>query len=399
MKSPLLAPVFLLIIAASATFVAAAAAAASKSPDATVAASRRVAVWTPPDSPPPNVAYAIRQLLSPDTLEAVAKELDIPSEARKFYRPRLSGKAWGWESDSEGLLIRLDLPADNRAVPQKAGPFLDALLARFQQWLDEPDRRAEQEAEKYLDMAHAQAARTTARLSELRDELRKVTGRVDVSPEGIRATVAGLEQERQRRELQLAGAKARHQALQQAVESSTKRARAKLDSDEIAKQLLKVVELRENEWKRVEQLVGQKVIAQSDVDASAAKLAEAKTALLQRQEAVAGGGASGGDADKLVQQMEAEALNVVEAEAVLGHVRNELDRLSGAGRFLDDYERLMAERDRANAAEAAAQARRDAIRTGAAGRHPVVVVKSVEDRGPGEAGDPPPTVPPSNSGK
>lgn len=373
----------LLLLASAAVAAAPGPQKAAQEPES-VYAFRLVAVWSHPDAPPPELGYLLPLLNDPATLKAAADAVKIPEAARDRYKPSLRSINEDQASRTVEIVLELKLPADDPAVPPRAGPFLDHLIGQFRKWVAAPRDEALRNAMVEVERGRVEVEEWSDRLEQLRTQLRRASGRVDVSPEGIRAAVAGLEQERQRRELQVAASRARHAALKDAIQSATKRAETRLEGDEIARELEKAVEISQQALAYVRKLHESGAGASAtDLAAAEMRLAEARVALYTRKEALAGHPEGGPAA--LVQQMEAEALNLVEAEAVLDHVKDSLKRLDDATRLLDEYESHLERRDQARRAAAEAEDRLRAARAGTApggARPPVVVVKQVSDTAP-----------------
>src|SRR5439155_14440151 len=123
-------------------------------------------------------------------------------------------------------------------------------------------------------------------LATLRAKLRDMTHRVDVSPETLRSAITRVEDERDKLSLDAEAMAVRRKAVEATIAKISKSAEEQMKSDRIAVELQKLVNAREAEVKRVQDLSVNKAVAQAELEAAEARLAEARVHLWERQEVV-----------------------------------------------------------------------------------------------------------------
>src|ERR1051325_9098337 len=156
----------------------------------------------------------------------------------------------------------------------------EALTRQFKQrrneMLERPNK-AVQRAEEHLDSARVKA-------NAIRAEIRNATGRVEVSPEVLRASIASLDADKQRLSLELAGLSMRRKMLQEGVAKFGHDAEKAVADDAIVKELSKIIDARQSELARLRLLVSKAVASQADLGKAEADVAEAQVRLLERKE-------------------------------------------------------------------------------------------------------------------
>ncbi len=209
-------------------------------------------------------------------------------------------------------------------------------------------------AKAYAAEARQERDDTLARLQQLRDAIRNVTGRTDVSADGLRKLVQTLEEQREALELDEAGRSAKR-ALEDALKAAAVGAANSADGDAAIKELQAVVDAREAQLNRLAKLAATGAVTQSEKEAAQADLAQARANLALRQREAAldhGGGEMAALNHDLVN------LTVAEAErlARLEFIKRRLDKLRDATPLLDDLDGLQGrlQRDQ-NAADVASE--------------------------------------------
>jgi chromosome segregation ATPase len=201
-------------------------------------------------------------------------------------------------------------------------------------------------AEKELDRAEAMREQALAQVRQLRDELRKLTGRADVSPGGLREAITRLQEQQEQLQLDEAGAEGRRKGLAVAIDQLTVEVKKKADSDAAAVELEHVLDLRQRELKRTQELAQAHSVSQHDVEEAEIAAADARLKLIEvRRQAIGTTNSESLDA----WNRELINLSVAEQErrARLTFIGNRLEQLSNALPKLDDLERQMAEAQRA----------------------------------------------------
>jgi hypothetical protein len=138
-------------------------------------------------------------------------------------------------------------------------------------------------------MGSLKAAReaTSDRMAEFSSILGNAGGLADPSTEGVRDVARTLETGHEVAQLDIEGKTARQKALSEAIAKLTDQVREKLDADPIAQQLREVADAREKELNAEKALHSAGGATDADLNRDIAALAEAKAAVLERQEAAA----------------------------------------------------------------------------------------------------------------
>ena len=319
----------------------------------------------PPATAPAETRYAVREVRVPSAdvegLPALftAAAADLGKQAG--LSPEQVNQALGMyisfaTQDETRWTLTLTLPETAKPMAKQ---FLDQLIANVQKTLAQ---QADKHRTRQLETIKLEVAAAENRLVEgeqkvrrLREELRAVADRADISAAGIQAAVASLEQERQRLELDNLGKTARREALEEQVAVQSERAAKKVEEDPVMAELRKVVELREGQFKRIEEAHAAGMAPRGELDEAMARLAELRAKLLERRQQAtieAGGEVLGAFNRELLTL----SVDLREMNARLEFVNKRLDRLRQAMELLDPLER--AEREGANARGLAEGARR-----------------------------------------
>lgn len=95
-----------------------------------------------------------------------------------------------------------------------------------------------------------------------------MTGRTDVSADGLRKLVQALEEQRESLELDEAGAQARKAALEDALKAAAQNTIKSVDGDAAVKELRAVVDMREAQLSRMTKLNDTGAATQGDKEAA-----------------------------------------------------------------------------------------------------------------------------------
>jgi predicted nucleic acid-binding Zn-ribbon protein len=122
-------------------------------------------------------------------------------------------------------------------------------------------------------------AKLNAQFFEIRNEIRDQTGLVEVTPESIRQVIGKLQEQREQLELDGAGAAGRRKGIDEAVAALSAKLKDRAASDPVADELAKVVEVRETQLTRMQELHKQAVVSQESIEGAQAALATARAEL------------------------------------------------------------------------------------------------------------------------
>jgi hypothetical protein len=212
------------------------------------------------------------------------------------------------------------------------------------------------QAEQRLDVAHRTFEENQALVQAVRNELLKVTGRVDVSADAIRKSAARVEAELESLQLDAVGAEARLAAIEKTVAEVTAHARDAGKSDEVAAELNAVVAAREHALQVKQKLHENKVASESDVQDARSALAEAKARLAERRQTVnAATGGGGGALSEWNREMFNLSHDAAERRARIKYLSERLDRLRAGLPLINRLAEAEAARDDAAARLASAR--------------------------------------------
>jgi hypothetical protein len=251
----------------------------------------------------------------------------------------------------------------------KSAAFADLMANNFKGNLEMFYKQAKRAVQDDLDTKRQDEARAAAKYDrarqdadQIRDALRSTTHRTDLSAEAFRNSIGSLEIERQKLELDLAGMQARRDALDKAVAEQSVRADKAAQSDPVAAELEKIVEIRQKQFEYGQEQARLRTISAAEASTFEAALAEAKARLAERKLAAAG------QADVLSawnRQLLDLTVDVRERQARLDAISKMLDEFSGAvekARALEEASgiAMILRRELNKASDAAQQAQEDA---------------------------------------
>lgn len=231
---------------------------------------------------------------------------------------------------------------DEQAKPV-AGELLAALCTRLEQALQQTAGADEDRLHEHLAQVQAELERADQEFAELRaveQELTKQAGRSTLSRESIEITIREMEDRKRAVELDLAAGKAREGALSRQIAEIGAQVEDQLAKSEFAKQLQRVVELREVSLNRMKQLVDSGQANMHDLAEAEQQLAMARAQLAQYRED-ASENAGGGMLANLNMQLTQLGIETAENAARLGYVASSLNELHERNvlGLADQYER------------------------------------------------------------
>jgi chromosome segregation ATPase len=233
---------------------------------------------------------------------------------------------------------------DGGSTPQSVDQARDAALNQRV--------RAREAARKQALMMREQAA---ADLLERRRQVQALTGLVEVTPESVRQVISRLQEQREELELDAAGAQGRRQALEEAVASLSTRLKARAPVDAVVATLQKVVDVRQAQLQRLQQLYKQGAVPSSELDAAEASVATAQADVAAAQQRVAGGTAAE-PLDAWNRQLLELGVSDAERQARLKFIEKRLAQFSDALQAVDQMEQQRASLDAAQSEVAASEA-------------------------------------------
>ncbi|MDB5175129.1 MAG: hypothetical protein JWN51_3902 [Phycisphaerales bacterium] len=193
--------------------------------------------------------------------------------------------------------------------------------------------------ERAVAIARNESDQAYEQLLKVQSELRTQTGRADVSPEGLQKAASRLDEEMESLMLDEVGSKARVDALAKTIAEQTNRAKDIAKQDDAAAQLMAVVDVREKQLARVQQLYKSGAAPLAEVQQAEASLAEAKATAAERRRALVAASAGDGVA---VWNHELLNLSIAEKErqARMAYIAERLKRLSESMPKLEQLQNL-----------------------------------------------------------
>lgn len=146
-------------------------------------------------------------------------------------------------------------------------------------------------AEADFRQAEQEQAALLEKVQALRDDIRNQTGRVEVTPDGMRQLIDKLQDQKEQLELEEAGAQGRRAGLLEAIDHASAEMQKRAQADGVADELQKVVAARESEVARMQQLMkAGNLVSTKEFDEARANLAQARAeSAMARQRATSAG--------------------------------------------------------------------------------------------------------------
>ena len=293
---------------------------------------------------PPDVRAVVGRLETSDVAGKIGSELlglppDVAAATIQATEARTSGD--GIEVDLTVLLDPIQFP---KAKP-RAKEFADQLVTTFHKMLaDERDAQESPrlaQAKEWLLKVEVDYADLSKRVKEQQAEMG------GHSPEGARAALGKLEDERQRLELELAGMQARQKAVEEWIARTSNEMREAANTDPIIAELEKAQAAQERVVEVARRQFESGTISQSAVADAESKLSDVKIQLLERKRAGGATGGPGGTTDPLTalnRELQTISIDIVDRKARLAFIEKRTDRVRNAAAMAADYEILEAER-------------------------------------------------------
>ena len=211
-----------------------------------------------------------------------------------------------------------------------------------------------EEAARVAEISEMHSAEAREKVNHLRDQLRKVTGRADVTPSVLRAALTSLDMERQKLLLEADATNARRTAIETVLAMAAKKAAEAATGDPVLRELEELRAARAKEVEFLKQQFKSGIVGNQEVLRAQSAEVEARVRVLERKEQAAR--QVGGTAlDDLNRQLLESSVRATEMQARLKSLQVALDTLvqsSSTAEKLED-----AENSASNAARDAAQQR------------------------------------------
>ena len=196
-----------------------------------------------------------------------------------------------------------------------------------QQIMSEVDARRDQTRREFDDV--------NQRLHDVQDELRRVTGRTDVSLDSLDEVVQSLDKERESLLLESAVADARREAIEDAINREAKRAQSVTEIDAASREIQNEIDALQQRLQYMQEAWKKGLSTQADVTAAQAALAEAQTKLAERRNAVVAD-SGGAMLAELNHELVDSQIAATERKAKAEFIRQRLIEMSNALRIADE---------------------------------------------------------------
>jgi hypothetical protein len=234
-------------------------------------------------------------------------------------------------------------PTPDEILAVVKDPFMDVVTSFFNEYHAKEIAQMREQDMSELAMVRRRADEAQDRLAKLRSQLRAITHRVDVSPETLRGAITRLEDERDKLSLDCESMTVRKKAIQDTIAEITVKGAEEMKRDRVAVELDKLIQARQIDLKRTQQLAAANNVAQADVEAAEARVGEARVRLWERQEVVnkSAGGDLLGDLNKELAML---SINSFESQHRLERLQKSVSDYAAAVDQIDELENAQAAR-------------------------------------------------------
>jgi chromosome segregation ATPase len=335
--------------------------ATAQAPERPAEAPRRPeqpATPAPPQAPPSNTWYAMRvvrvstsgdeeaarsaiqEATSSQFLANLLKQRDLDPALQKaiaITARQVEGR------EAVDVAIIVDLSQDAREASPIARETADAIVAALRQQLVRNARGTLDEQLRLVleerTRAEAELQKSRQQLDQIREKVRAATGRAEASAERIRDDLARLEDARQEIQLDLETSGARVAALSENIAKMTKQIEQRVQNDEVAAELQKIVQAREQKAERLKKMAETGIGTQEEYQDALAEAAEARARLLERRQQVADH-AGGDTVNAWNREMMKLSVDSAELQARLKALEQRVQSFHTIVNELDDLEAL-----------------------------------------------------------
>lgn len=216
--------------------------------------------------------------------------------------------------------------------------------------------------EDQYERARGEKERALDTVATLRAKIAEDSGRIDASPESIRAEIVKLEEQQEQLQLEEAGAAGRRKGLEEAVKKYTDIAQAQGANDPVVTELTKVVQLREQELERLQAAYKAGTVSAGDFSAAEMALAQSRAELAAAKQKAAGRGGANDALDAWNRESMNLSIDELDRQARLKYLATRLSQLKQVVTKLADLVEAQNEVLHAGGAVMAAKQRLDQAR-------------------------------------
>jgi hypothetical protein len=259
--------------------------------------------------------------------------------------PQLIGMPPILTLNSSARQITIQVTAFPDAQP-RTRELADALIAKLRTWIEsQASEHRDEQLRPLLElrdesMRHADDARSRA--AALRNEIRQLTGRADITARTVTEALTKLEDERQQLELTLLSNQSRSKSIEKQIADQSGQIEQQVAADPILQELQKVVDARQNQVDFKKQQADKGVIGVDEMNAAVVALAESRAKLLQRKhDAMADAGAA--TLDSYNRELINLSIDRRENEQRLKYLQEHLPGMRDAMDRLDAFQRAQSD--------------------------------------------------------
>ena len=194
-------------------------------------------------------------------------------------------------------------------------------------------------AQREFDIGQAKTDDANRQLKQIRNQLRDLSGRSDVSPKTLISALSSMDDELQRLQIERLSKDARRRALEEQIAELTERVQKRIESDPIATELKKVVDAREESVSTLKKMYESGTSSRAELTQAVAQAAEAKAKLLQQQRD-ASAAAGGTSLEAFNRELMTLSIDAKELDTKTKYLEDRLPRLRQAVELLDEYTRI-----------------------------------------------------------
>lgn len=234
------------------------------------------------------------------------------------------------------LRLAVQLPED---VPPAAREFMASMITYAESALRELFQGESSRLDRQIDLTNREAERAEVELAETQKDLLAISPQ-NLSSQTLRNNITAITSQLQSLRLERASKEVYGQAVRERLGEIRAQTAKSLQEDVVTAELQRIVERREAELKRVQELVKTSVAASTELDAVEDKLATARIDLARRRDELGKTGVAG-DLGQLTGELATLTLEAVQAQAKEKELNQQLKEAQDALPLAADYERTM----------------------------------------------------------
>lgn len=324
------------------------------------------------------LVQTLQKLNSAAVIEPIVTRYGLGADGARFVTIDMKDS-----DDRTRLQITVDLSQADLGTPLAAREVADALVASLREMVQSGVPRRAHPAVAKLEQATAEAEaqlkQARDRLNALRQKLREQTGRSEASAERIRDELAQLENHREELELEMEAKAARVTALSENIARTARQIEAKVQNDEVAAELQKVVDSKQRQVEMLSEDNKAGHQNRAELDEAVAQLAEARARLIERR-AEALSAAGGETVNEWNKELMGLSVDSAELQVRLQKMSERLARFQQVSGELEELEGALEAREHAAEVVRELRVQLRAVRIDLSPQSPAAALVRSEDR-------------------